>query len=221
MPCKRTYNCVLWPFRNPTCAKDWARKEAPIMRACLVHALILTKRTANAKSTTIQFLKTFISKLLVESGQLISMTNSYWYSDAKRIIYLYTLELALKVLRTLMRPSKLHWWTVSCLLHVICWRILLTYLKKERQSCNRLVKGLCGHFKPDWGIRFPQSHNKSFSANPNASRVGAMHPHLLLCPAWHHRVQVWRRDGLPALGFLQGHQRLGRRSHLDLAMDIT
>eukprot|EP00435_Cladocopium_sp_Y103_P024744 s4489_g6.t1 len=51
--------------------QDWAKREAPIMRACLVHALVLTKRTSKAKSATIQFVKNFITKLLVDTtGQV-------------------------------------------------------------------------------------------------------------------------------------------------------
>ena len=51
--------------------EDWAARESGIMRACLVHALGLTKRTSNAKSPTILFLKNFLRKMMHEAGLVL------------------------------------------------------------------------------------------------------------------------------------------------------
>ena len=55
--------------------KDWVKAEVPKLRCCLIHALGLAKRTSNAKSPQILFLKQFIYKLLAETGRGVGSKN--------------------------------------------------------------------------------------------------------------------------------------------------
>lgn len=71
--CFNPVHMVTYPKPNASNHQDWAKREAPMMRACLVHALVLTKRTCKAKSPTIQFLKNFITKPFVQSTGQVSI----------------------------------------------------------------------------------------------------------------------------------------------------
>ena len=78
------FQSVVLSFGILQSCKDWAEREAPIMRCAVVHALDLAKRTPNAKCEVIAQLKKFILAL-IQSGFGLSEKKTHMGLRQKHI----------------------------------------------------------------------------------------------------------------------------------------